>query len=77
LTPESIGVPRGMHGKPGADRLVININCAFGFWADVPIPFLHICDESHPVVYIAFLCVVGNCGLNAVPYLALRALSNS
>lgn len=57
------------------DPVYLNVNAAFEFWQDIKIPFLHQFDKSSPLVYLPFLILVGNAGLNGLPFLVLRAVS--
>ncbi len=53
----------------------MNLNCAWGFWCDVDIPFLHIFDESSPFLYIPFLSLVMGVLVQSLPYYILRGVS--
>jgi hypothetical protein len=50
----------------------LNVNAAYEFWKDVKISILHICDNSHPIIYLLFMFVLANCCLNGPPYLLLK-----
>ena len=53
----------------------MNINGAFEFWKDIKVPFLHLMDNRHPLLYLPFLFVTGNLSVNLVPYSVLSRCS--
>ena len=64
--------------SPGQDELLyLNINGAYEFWKDVEIGLLHFADGQHPLVYLAYLMVVGNTAVNGLPHLLCYALSQA
>jgi hypothetical protein len=75
LTPHKVRLPPSERRRLGVSHRVINVNFAFGFWADVPIAFLHYCDHQPPHIYLLYLTVVGNAFLNATPYVLFRLFS--
>ena len=55
--------------------IYMNINGAFEFWKDIKVPFLHLMDNRHPLLYLPFLFVTGNLSVNLVPYSVLSRCS--
>ncbi len=53
-----------------------DIDQCFSF-QDIKIPFLHSCDNQHPIVYLGFLATAGNCAVNGVAHILLFLLSHS
>ena len=60
---------------PGQRAIYLNINGAYAFWRDVPIPFLHAFDDAPMYVYLAYLCTVGNFCVNGLPSLFIRYIA--
>lgn len=52
----------------------MNVNAGHEFWKDVKIPILHAFNKSHTVVYLAWMMICVNSGLNGPPYLLLNAV---
>lgn len=72
LTSPKYMVRTGHGKKEGGETLeYMNINLSYEFWADVPVPFLHLCDKQHPIVYIFFLITVMN-ALVLLPFSVMR-----
>ena len=44
---------------------------------DIKIGFLHAFNDRHPVVYLSYLAVVGNCFVNGMAHLLLLSLSRA
>jgi hypothetical protein len=51
----------------------MNINAGHEFWRDVKIPILHAFDKSPPVIYLPFMFVCVNTGLNG-PFVLIMDL---
>ena len=52
----------------------MNINAAHEFWKDAKVPILHMFNKHHWSIYLPFMMVCVNTGLNGPPYLALNAV---
>ena len=61
--------------KAHSEPIYMNINLGHTFWKDIRWHRLHAFDGSGAVVYLAFLCLVCNVGLNLPWYICLRWLS--
>ena len=51
----------------------MNVNAGHEFWRDVKIPVLHAFNKSHMVVYLAWMMICVNTGLNGPFYLLINA----
>lgn len=76
FTSVSTGISRYTTPKFFTDRFnkhehYMNVNAGHEFWRDVKIPILHVFNKSHAVVYLTFMFVCINTGLNGPPYLLL------
>jgi len=52
----------------------MNVNAGHEFWKDAAIPVLHMFDRSPAIIYLTFMVVCANAGLNGPPYLLLNAI---
>lgn len=68
-------VPKELHYRGVKGPVYVNVNAAHEFWRDVKIPFLHLFDRSPAYKYLPFLIIVGNIGLNGLPFLLLSWIS--
>jgi hypothetical protein len=52
----------------------MNVNAGHEFWRDVKIPILHAFNKSHDVVYLLWMMICVNTGLNGPPFLLINAM---
>jgi len=60
--------PKILRIKSQKEGMYMNINGAYEFWKDIKVPFLHVLDNRHPLLYLPFLFVTGNLSVNLLPF---------
>jgi len=74
FTPEKSPLSRSLQHHLKQTTRTLNVNMAYGFWADIKLAFLHAFDHAHPVVYLLYISTLGNL-IQGLPYLLFRLVT--